>query len=337
MRLTELATHYEQQLFRVDEHMSAGFRRWPWEHRDHMRGLVENYLTRTGKKLRPLFAILCIDLLGGDLDKAPPIGAGLELYHSASLILDDVQDNTSFRQGGSTVHINENVSNAINFAGIIRSFSYYPVHDAVNLTTNEKLALHHQFDAMATLVPLGQSMEIGWHQGWYDDDVRRFPYLDMIRLKTGAPFACAAASAAVITSADVATFRELQELGFEVGSLYQLVDDFRDMFSAPQGTTPEDLASGKPSHPLWILIEKLAADESMIDLVLHEVRHAGRECDRSWILDLMRKLEVDATLEAAISDQAERLRLAFGRLSVTPAAYRRMQRFLELCRQLVHR
>ena len=330
MSLTELAAHYAPHLACVDEHMAAGLRRWPWTHHDRMRQLVEDHLGQHGKRIRPLFTILCADLLGGDLDRTAPVGAALELYHSASLVLDDVQDNSSFRRGASTVHVTENVSNAINLAGVVRSFSYYPLHDATTLGAEEKLALHHEIDTMATLVPLGQSMEIGWHQGWYDDE--RFPYLDMIRLKTGAPFACAAASAAIVSGTDATTRDELRKLGFGLGCLYQLVDDFRDMFAAPPGTVPEDLAAGKPSRPLWILVEKLSADAATVDRVLRDFRFPGR--DRNWIRDLMRELKVKETLDAEISDRAQELRTGFGHVAVASPALDRVHRFVDSCRLL---
>ncbi|MDH6629911.1 octaprenyl-diphosphate synthase [Streptomyces sp. LBL] len=297
-----LHDHFAEQLRGIDELMRAGFEFWPWPHRDRMRALVERQLARKGKRLRSLFALMCGDLLGGTPEKVQPLAASVELYHAASLVVDDVQDNAHFRDREQAVHVSENVSNTINLASIVRSCSHYPLHED-SLTLAEKDGVRRQLDMMATLVPLGQSMDIGWHQGWYD--FRSVPYEELIRLKTGAPFACVAAGAAVISGKDSGTLAEMERLGYRVGVLYQLVDDYNDMFLQDQATVPSDLGQGKFTRPVAILIELLCANNRE-DLAA-QVASRLRKLDLGgpqWILELMSAHSIAALLEEEIRNRA---------------------------------
>jgi geranylgeranyl pyrophosphate synthase len=298
-----LHDHFADELRSIANRMRAGFEFWPWEHRDRMRLLVERQLARKGKRLRSTFALLCADLLAGDTRRVEPVAAAVELYHSASLVLDDVQDNATFRGRDRAVHVSENVSNAINLGCIVRSFSHYPIHCS-ELTLAEKDSVRRHLDVMATLVPLGQSMDIGWHQGWYD--VRSVPYHEMIRLKTGAPFACVASGAAVTSGADNTTRTGMERLGYSVGTLYQLIDDFNDMFVHDQGTVPGDLTEGKFTRPIAILIDLLCADghDESAGQVATQLREPNSNGGVQWIQDLLHANSVAPTLEQEIHNYA---------------------------------
>lgn len=307
---TALREHYSDQLHAIDERMRAGFALWPWAHHDRMRALVERQVARKGKRLRSLFALLCAELLGGEPEKAQPLAAAVELYHAASLVLDDVQDNADFRGRDRAVHVSESVSNAINLACVVRSFAHHPLH-CCDLTLIERDGVRHQLDVMATLVPLGQSMDIGWHQGWYD--FRSVTYEELIRLKTGAPFACVAAGAAVTGGQDEATRAAMERLGYRVGILYQLVDDHNDMFQTDRDgdgedaseRVPSDLMEGKFTRPIGLLCERLSADgrDDLAEQVVARLRDPGEDGPR-WILDLMAAHSVASRCVREIHDRA---------------------------------
>jgi len=325
---TDLHDEETDHLAAISTRMNAGFQAWPWPHRDRMRGLVERQLARRGKRLRPRFALLCARLLGAAPDKAEPVAAAVELYHCASLVLDDVQDNSSFRGDTPAVHVTENVSNAINLGCIVRSFSHYPI-DCADLTLSEKDRLRRHLDVMETLVPLGQSMDIGWNQGWYD--FRSFPHWEMMRLKTGAPFACVAAGAAVVSGADERTENEIERLGYEVGVLYQLVDDYHDMFTTDLGTVPDDLAGGKFTRPIAILIDLLRADglEGTAERVARDLQNPPAAQDLLWVRDLMAERSVATALSSEIERSAEEIERLISQLALGgDAAAGRMVEFV---------
>jgi geranylgeranyl pyrophosphate synthase len=329
---TDLHDEETTHLAAIGTRMNAGFQSWPWPHRDRMRILVERQLARRGKRLRPRFALLCARLLGAAPDKAEPVAAAVELYHCASLVLDDVQDNSSFRGDTPTVHVTENVSNAINLGCIVRSFSHYPIACA-DLSLSEKDRLRRHLDVMETLVPLGQSIDIGWNQGWYD--FRSFPHREMMRLKTGAPFACVAAGTAVVSGADERIENEIEQLGYEVGVLYQLVDDYHDMFITDPRTVPEDLAGGKFTRPIAILIDLLRAEghDGTAERVARALRNSTTAPDLTWVRDLMAETSVSSILSGEIERSAEEIERRIFRLALggdAPAG-----RMVEFVHQLV--
>ena len=86
-------------------------------------------------------------------------------------------------------------STAINVAAFLRSSLYHAIHRSAVLSGDEKLVMRRQLDDAATRLVLGQSLDIGRHDGWFDAG-RDFPYQRMVSWKTGSLFGCAAAMAA---------------------------------------------------------------------------------------------------------------------------------------------
>ncbi len=70
----------------------------------HIRAAVYSYVTRGGKSLRPALAMLACGALGGDESRALPVAAAIEIYHTWTLVHDDVIDRDSTRRGLPTVH-----------------------------------------------------------------------------------------------------------------------------------------------------------------------------------------------------------------------------------------
>ena len=314
---------FEAELRAIESEMRCGLHGWPTAIPNEAREMVERQIGRRGQKLRPVFALIVADLLGVARDRVIAHAAAVELYHCASLVLDDVQDNSAFRRGDASVHVAASVSNAINLAGVVRSFSYYPIHGATGLSVSEKLSLHLEVDAMSTAVPLGQSMEIGWHQGWFGEDVTRFPYHEMTRLKTGAPFACAAAGVAVIAGVEESLRDSLRELGFTVGVLYQLVDDYSDLRSITDRVS-DDVRDGKPTRAIQILAER--ADAVTAGRVLRELRDPA--ADRSWMARALRDSTVTSCLEGEIERLAGDVLTGFEGLSLSGSGLDEMSAFV---------
>lgn len=70
----------------------------------HMRDAVYNYLKLGGKRLRPAILLFSCGAVGGDEEKALPAALAIELYHTWTLVHDDIIDSDKMRRGGFTVH-----------------------------------------------------------------------------------------------------------------------------------------------------------------------------------------------------------------------------------------
>ncbi len=299
-------SHY---IVAVEEAMLAGLDQWRWDSIPQLRRIVETQIRWGGKRMRPLLALAFTDLYGGNSDDVITSAASVELYHLASLVLDDVQDNSAVRRGKPAVHTSTTTSTAINVAATIRSLSYHPLHRSDQLTPDRKLRLHRELDIAATQLVLGQSIDIGWNDGWYAGP-GDFPYRDMVRWKTGSLYGCAAAMAAVACGV-VDAVDAAREFGVSFGSLFQGVNDYLDAFGDDRALGRprfEDFRAGKLTAPLICLLDALhvagQTDEAkLVTRQLAERTTTGRD----WLLDLMDRYAVADAVRADISRQATQL------------------------------
>jgi geranylgeranyl pyrophosphate synthase len=309
---------YEAHLSRVNSMMREELEYWPWEDVRPIRALVQDQLSRPGKRLRPVLGFAVAELLNGNYARAYPGAASVEFYHLASLILDDVQDNSAYRSGGTTVHATAGISTAINVAAMIRSLSYHPIHRSGVLRVEEKAELHHRLDLAATRLLLGQSIDIGWHADWYES-LPAFPYDKMIARKTGALYEASASMAALISGAPAPLIDTIGSFGARFGALYQMIDDFRDTFGPPSSaeqSIPEDIAAGKPSYPLVVLgsILTSAGDQALATTAYNKLRVAeSDESARRWLVEQLAAFRVRDEVLLRIRRRAEDI---LGELSI---------------------
>jgi geranylgeranyl pyrophosphate synthase len=307
--LDDLNRHYGRQIPEVERLVEDELGNWPWQQLPQMLSLLRTQLHRSGKHLRPLLMFSVVEFLGGEFGPAYPAAAGVELFHIASLILDDIQDNSEFRRGTRTVHTAVSISTAINLAGIIRSLSYQPLHRSRCLEPSEKEQVHRRLNTAVTHLFMGQSIDIGWREGWYRS-IDEYPYQQMIAWKTAALFGCAAGLAAFTSGADAATIAAAEQFGDRVGVFYQLLNDYLDVFGTDENHArpeSEDLREGKPSWPVIALYRKLVSmgeyhDASRLAGWLAEP--AARVAGHGWILALMRELDLGGALRADLLARA---------------------------------
>jgi geranylgeranyl pyrophosphate synthase len=304
----KLPERYAEFLDAVGQVMLAELQHWAWPELGPLRRIVEGQVRQVGKRLRPVTALRFAELHGGEPHRVVAAAASVEFYHLAALVLDDVQDNSTVRRGVSAVHTASSVSTAINVAATIRSLSYHPIHRDHDLDTAAKQALHRELDEAATRLVLGQSIDIGWHEGWYGSYLD-FPYERMLRAKTGSLFGCAAAMGARIGGAPESEVDAARRQGTALGALYQYVDDYLDVFGGNgvlRRPAYEDFRAGKMSGPVVHLLQALhaAGREPETASVL------GRLADRSpaegweWLLSLLREHEVEAAMKRELAERA---------------------------------
>jgi octaprenyl-diphosphate synthase len=256
----ELRRRHGCDLAAVEQLMLTEVGRWQWEGLEPLRDALVDQLRRPGKRLRPLLALSVSDAFAADPSRVHAGAAAAELCHVASVIYDDVEDNSTTRTGQPTAHVATTVSLAINMAGIIRSLSYHVIDNSCRLTLAEKFQLHRLLDATSTLLPLGQSMDIGWHAGWYRT-VDSAPYDVMVERKTGALFKFAGWTAAWVCSGDERLADEIGSIAGDAGVLYQRLDDYLDGSASAGAAVPDDLMHGKLTYPMLVLSASVTAQD----------------------------------------------------------------------------
>lgn len=305
-----------------------------WEFAPQMKDLVLGYLTRTGKRLRPLMLFIFNDLFSGNIARTCCAAASIETYHTATLIYDDIQDNSEFRRGLPCAHITASTSMAMNQAGVIRSLMYHMLYRCHKLSAEEKLAVHQHIDKATTLVSLGQSIDIGWHEGWYTT-YRDFPYAAMIAQKTAALFGCAAAIGAYLARATQREIDVAEQMGTEIGSLFQTVDDYLDVFGDPVlmgRPLNDDLREGKITAPVLCLFNELAerGDLATIEKIIFELDQRDKtRTDWEWVSDLMLCYKVDQILLTQFTGRVHHILAQTERLGNNPTARQNLQYLLQ--------
>ncbi len=196
-----LSQRYADHIDQIEQLIAKEVTYWDWGGEPQMEALVSRYLHRSGKRLRPLLVLLFADLHDGALETAYWPAAAIEVYHTATLIYDDIQDNSEFRRGQPCAHVTASTSTAMNLAAVVRTLMYHFLHRSPHLSTTQKLEIHQLLDHTATLVALGQSIDIGWHEGWYSS-YQDFPYERMIMWKSAVLFGCAAAIGTLLSGVD---------------------------------------------------------------------------------------------------------------------------------------
>ena len=175
---------------------------------------------KDGKRLRP-FILACITrMLNGDRAIAVRLAACVEIYHNATLIFDDVQDNSLMRRGKATLNARFGSGIAISYASVLRSMMIKPLTDLP--AAYNSVFIYQWIHKVAILLSLGQYHEMMWSYR-KDLHVSEKDYLEMARCKTGALIGLSALWGGISASSE--SIEKLFEFGCNLGIAYQIVDD----------------------------------------------------------------------------------------------------------------
>jgi octaprenyl-diphosphate synthase len=216
----------------------------------------QDIVGRGGKRWRPLLMTLICEALGGG-DAALPLVPLVELPHNASLIHDDIEDNSDERRGKPAVHLIYGTDTAIN-GGCFLYFLPLTCIDGWEAPAEIKGRVYAAWGEHMRRLHLGQAMDIAWHRDFVS---RPSPeeYTLMCRLKTGALARLAAVLGVCAGSAGNADFRALTEnLGRaaeKLGVGFQILDDVKNLTTGiPGKKRGDDIVEGKKSLPILLYL-----------------------------------------------------------------------------------
>jgi len=277
-----------------------------------------------GKRIRPRLVLLFSQALGFDGPERYELAAIVEFIHTATLLHDDVVDESSLRRGRAT-------ANAMfgNAASVLVGDFLYSRAFQMMVSVNRMRVLEVLADA-TNVIAEGEVLQL---MNMHDPDLAVDEYLRVIRYKTAKLFEASARLGAVLGGAGTALEESCADFGRSLGTAFQLVDDLLDY----EGNSDElgknvgdDLREGKPTLPLLIAMERSSAAERAL------IRHAiekGELVKLPEILGIVRRTgALDAT-RAAAQQEADKARDA---LSALPESAARTA-LLELCARAIHR
>lgn len=254
-----------------------------------------NYIISSGgKRIRPVIALLIAKALNYQGDKHIITAAFIEFIHTATLLHDDVVDESDLRRGKST-------ANALfgNAASVLVG-DYIYTRSFQMMVRTESFKVLTIMSAATNVIAEGEVQQL---INCNDPDITKEQYLDVIYRKTARLFEATSHSAAVLAGASEKQELALQEYGKYLGTAFQIIDDLLD-YSADSNqklgkNLGDDLNEGKPTLPLLHAMHhtKNAQDATLIRQAIEQGN--GRQLlDR--ILNIMDECgSLDFTLQTA--------------------------------------
>jgi octaprenyl-diphosphate synthase len=277
-----------------------------------------------GKRIRPRLVLLFAEALGFEGPERYELAAIVEFIHTATLLHDDVVDESALRRGRAT-------ANAMfgNAASVLVGDFLYSRAFQMMVSVNRMRVLDVLADA-TNVIAEGEVLQL---MNMHDPDVAVAEYLRVIRFKTAKLFEASARLGAVLAHADPAVEEACADYGRSLGTAFQLVDDLLDYGGSSDElgkNIGDDLREGKPTLPLLLAMERGSATERAL------IRHAIEEGEVARLPEIVaivrRTGALDATLDAAAAE-AEQARQA---LALLPPSKAR-EALLDLCVRAVHR
>ena len=230
----------------------------------------KDLLARGGKRWRPLLMILVCESLGGG-NASLPLAPLVEFCHNASLIHDDIEDNSDERRGLPAIHRIYGVDTAINSGcflyflslSCIESWAAELEKNGHSATAENKSRVYQLWAEYMRKLHIGQSMDINWHRNFsLIPDIDEY-YL-MCGLKTGclARFAaCLGVYAACAVGAKIAAVEQAAELlgmaAEKLGLGFQILDDVKNLTTGiPGKKRGDDVVEGKKSLPVLLYMHR---------------------------------------------------------------------------------
>ncbi len=286
---------------------------------------VVRYIIHSGgKRVRPMLVLLFAGALGFTGEDQYELAATVEFIHTATLLHDDVVDESSLRRGQRTA--NAQFGNAASV--LVGDFVYSRAFQMM-VSVNRMRALEVLSEA-TNVIAEGEVLQLTKMR---DPDLTVEDYLQVIRFKTAKLFEASARLGAVLAEVSPPVEEACASYGRAVGTAFQLIDDLLDY----EGHTEElgknvgdDLREGKTTLPLLIAMERGSTNER--DLIRRAIEHGEIERLGDILGIVHRTGALTATREAA---QAE-ARIAASNLDLIPACWQK-DALLEFCFDSIRR
>jgi len=217
-----------------------------------------DYICSTsGKRIRPVLAILAGGATGGVKPDHLTIGVILELIHMSTLVHDDIIDGADTRRQAPTANAKWGNGMAVLLGDALFS------HSLLLATNFNDINVCRKVGKASREVCEGEVMQT---QRRFDLTLTKKDYFHIIELKTGALFAAATSISAALSGVSEQTEEMLYDYGMKLGTAYQIYDDCLDLVGSEDQvgkTLRTDLEKGKLTLPLLNLLEK--ADKKQRD------------------------------------------------------------------------
>jgi octaprenyl-diphosphate synthase len=234
-----------------------------------IRQVAEYIVGGGGKRLRPVLLLLSAGAFGYRGPHRHELAAVVEFIHTATLLHDDVVDESNLRRGQATANALFGNAAAVLVGDFVYSRAFQMMVEVDSMRVLRVLA-----DA-TNVIAEGEVMQL---MNCHNPDIVESGYLEVIRCKTAKLFEAATRLGAILGAAPREQEDAVADYGMHLGTAFQLIDDVLD-YSGEQAAigknVGDDLAEGKPTLPLIYCIQHGTPGQAQ--LVRHAIEHGGRD------------------------------------------------------------
>lgn len=234
-----------------------------------IRQIAEYIINSGGKRLRPILLLLVANALNYQGNQHYALAAVIEFIHTATLLHDDVVDESDLRRSKPT-------ANAVfgNAASVLVGDFLYSRSFQMMVKTNN-MAVMKVLSQATNIISEGEVLQL---LNCHNADVDEERYMKVIHYKTAKLFQASAEIAAILGTQDSAIIKAFADYGMYLGTAFQLIDDVLD-YSGDEDETGkhlgDDLAEGKPTLPLIYVMQNGTPEQA--NIVKNSIENGGRE------------------------------------------------------------
>ncbi len=268
--------------------------------------LAGHIIRNGGKRLRPITVLLSAGACNHKGDADITLAAIVEFIHTATLLHDDVVDNSDLRRGQPTANEIWGNQAAVLVGDFLYSRSFEMMVEIGSMRVMEIMA------ETTNQIAEGEVMQL---MNCHTPDLSEDQYLETVRRKTAKLFESAAQLGAVVGNQSSTVEHAMAEYGLHLGNAFQFIDDVLDYSADSQKTgknVGDDLAEGKPTLPVINALTR--ATPAQRTLLREAIERGGRE----YIDDVLAAIESTGSLAYTARRAREEAELAQKSLAVLP-------------------
>ena len=229
---------------------------------------VADYIINSGgKRLRPALVLLSAGVFGKVETHHHELAAVVEFIHTATLLHDDVVDESAMRRGRATANTLFGNAASVLVGDFVYSRAFQMMVNVQNMRVMEVLA------EATNIIAEGEVLQL---LNCHDADINDEAYLKVIHYKTAKLFEAATRLGAIICNAPPENERAMAEYGMRLGTAFQLIDDVLDLSGDSHDigkNLGDDLAEGKPTLPLLFAMRN--GTEAQRIVIRHAIEEGG--------------------------------------------------------------
>ncbi|MBD3398198.1 hypothetical protein GF412_03340 [Candidatus Micrarchaeota archaeon] len=221
-------------------------------------GMLREYISRGGKRIRPILTLASAEAFGGSEEDALPYALSIEIFHNFTLIHDDIEDNSPVRRGKPTLHEQFGIPVAINSGDALYTVVWSTLLNADVSPDQFHGAMKLMVKSFSDVVN-GQGTELEWYRTG-KVDVSEEDYFRMAKGKTGSLIGVSCRMGAYSARAPPEAQAAMQKFGEKIGLSFQIRDDVLNLTADPSNYKKEigeDIKEGKRSLITLNLLSKL--------------------------------------------------------------------------------